>query len=64
MVRNKNNGTLKIYEIPMVRCRKEWFEGTDHHDNRLCPDLDNIPKDLWIVKGKYDSNDERISIST
>lgn len=63
-VRNTKEGINKYFKIPMVECRKEWFEGTDPVTNRICPDLDSIPKDFWIIKGGYNSHDERISIST
>lgn len=50
---------------PMVTCKEEWFKGVivKHLEKRLCPDLDNIPADYWILQGDYDHKEYRVSIS-
>lgn len=67
-VRNKTNNNKTDYylEVPMVKCKREWFKNieVDLSSTRICPDLDSIPKEFWIVKGNYESNDERISFSS
>lgn len=60
---NRNKGIDKRYLIPMVRCKKEWFEGTEYVETRICPDLDRIPKEVWTVKGSYSTQDDRISVA-
>lgn len=50
----------------MVNCKKEWFKGikVGNPETRICPDLDKIKKEEWIVKGSYEEQGDRVSFAT
>lgn len=42
-----------VYRVPMVQCKKEWFQGLSvpFVEYRICPDMEKVPVEHWLLSG-------------